>query len=75
MDRFKLERGVATSRRRGSRNTRPPLPLTSPTSQKRRTNGKVDGCTSKRDAGNYLLRWNGRWTEFRRSEVTVYVLT
>lgn len=43
MDRFKLERGVATSRRRGSRNTRPPLPLTSPTSQKRRTNGKVDG--------------------------------
>lgn len=43
MDRFKLERGVATSRRRGSRNTRPPLPLTPPTSQKRRTNGKVDG--------------------------------
>lgn len=73
MDRFKLERGVATSRRRGSRNTRPPLPLTSPTSQKRRTNGKVDG--QKVDAGNYLLRWNGRWTEFHRSEVTVYVLT
>lgn len=55
MHRFKLERGVATSRRRGPRPSKHApsfsLPYFPETENKR-----VERC--KRDAGNYLLRWN-----------------
>lgn len=74
-DRFKLERGVATSRRRGSPPSKHapspsflPLPLPEQT-------GWRGLHEQERDAGNYLPRWNDGGPEFRRSEVTAYVLT
>lgn len=72
-DRFKLERGVATSRRRGSPPSKhAPSPSFLPLLLPEQTGWRG---LQERDAGNYLPHWNDGGPEFRRSEVTAYVLT